>query len=342
MRLVFKPLFHVRLRHGFYLSGASVGDFRAEPSAATCRRLAEHGLVVRYLDDGWAVYAEVEPDSDPLRLLRPLGDVPLHFTFLLHAAHAHLWTITDLPAHRPGREVFVVDNLRDDALHLGDSVAAARLGPPLRLVRSTAWSHTLGAAAATATVTIRDRFASVVFTATYSFDENVSDVRVDLGSGTLPAGRYTVEDDQGGSEQIYFDPEIFGGLPFTVVEIFSQGEHVPSANRFLDGDLITAREYTFQLEPRSTTWRYHVIRKYSETEPDLDDLQITGPVTFTSNVEADRKVFDSTTVVALGEDRRDLVLELDSSSLRDLPNPTTATPLEGAPGSWVSVMYVYV
>lgn len=363
MRTVFRPLFRVRLRHSFYASGRSRGDFLAAPAAATRRALARHGLIFRPLADGWAVYAEIEPDSSPERLLRPLGADGLRLTFLLLPANPHLWNISELPEYRPSRSVFYFNNLRDDQdggrLYLGDSVAGERLGEALPLVAGGIYTHRFAAPVEAASVTLADLFGNPVATISFALPPgtSTSEYRLDLtAAGRLAPGRYSASDDHGGSAVFYYDSEIFAGRPFGAVEIFSRtdtltpdaSDLVPAAYRYLDGDQLSGVDYSLQLERRSTTWRYHVVKKYSVDGFALEDLEITGDVAFDPpSVDSERAVFTSTAAVPLAESRRDLALTTTTSppeKIRDLPNPAAATPLaaEGSPPGFVSEIYVYV
>ncbi len=370
MRTVYRPLLTVRLRHSFYASGQSLDDFRVLPAAATGRLLARSGLVLRELADGLAVYAEVEPDAFPHRLLRPLGADGLELTFLLMPANPHLWNISELPDHRPGASVFCFDNLRDDQadgrLHLGDSLAGARVGEALELVPGGIYTHRFAAPASAATITLTDRFGNAAASASFALDggETTTEYRFDLDAAGLPVGRYAASDDLGGSAQLYYDPKTGGLRPFGVIEIYSRTDHltpggvdtVPPAYRFLSGEELTgAGDYHLQLDSRATTWRYHVLKKYSADGFQLDQLEITGDVAFTRTLEPERAVFTSTAAVPLAERRRPLALTAaaappasppagDEDKLRDLPSPAASTPLAagGSPPDFISEMYVYV
>ncbi len=375
MRSVYQPLVRVRLRHSFYASGQSRDDFSVEPAAATRRALEAQGLIFRRLDDGWAVYGEVVPDSTPPRLLRPLGAGGLQLRFLLLPVNPHLWTVTELPEYRPGAEVFYFDNLRDDPedgrLLLGDGAAGARLGDPLPLITGGVYTHRFAVPVRSAQVDLADRFGSPAASASFVLDDPdpaaaTSEYRFDLAEAGLAPGRYTASDDQGGSAELYYDPEVFAGRPFGVVEIFSrtdvltpdESELVPPAYRFLDGEELTGvTDYCLQLDSRSTTWRYQVFKQYSADGFALDQLEITGDVAFTRTVDAERAVFTSIAAVPLAESRQDLALaaldtpsasppdpEDEEDKIRDLPSPTAATPLaaEGSPPELISELYVYV
>jgi hypothetical protein len=359
MQSAYAKLFRVRLRHSFYASGESVDDFRVEPAPASRRTLQEHGLVFRPLDDGWAVYAEVEPDSSPPTLLRPLGIDALRLSFLLLPKNPYLWSISDLPAHRPGRSVFYLNNLRGDPadgrLHLGNSVAAERVGEALPLIAGETYTYLLATPKNTASFQIDDLFGNTLGTDSFTLPDaatSTQEHRLDLTKiQRLAAGLHTVHEDDGGWQIFYYDPQLFAARPFGVVEIFSRTDTltpdgidlVPVAYRFLDGDVLTGVEYTLQLDSRATSWRYNVVKKYGADGLQLEDLSIAGPVAFTKSVESDRAVFISDDLVALAESPQTLVLEENENRVRILPNPMAATPLQaGATDSYVSEINVYV
>jgi hypothetical protein len=358
MKTAYRSLVRVKLRHGFYASGESVIDFRVEPNAETAQRLSDFALVPRRTPDGVALYAEIEPDGNPPRLRRPLGRKPLRLQLLLLTQSPYLGNISSLPEHRPGRSLFYFNNLRDDRtsgrLHLGDSVAGQRVGTAISLIASDTHSYRFPTEVEAAVLTLKDIFGNPMATIPARFPEPVSEHRVELGDieGLVP-GRYLLSDDHGGSESFFYDPALGSRRPLAVIEIFSttealtpdQTNRVPAAYRFLDGEELTSvGDYVLQLEPRSTTWRYNVIKKYTSNTVTLAGLTITGPVGFTKSLESDRAVFTSSADVALSETERALVLMHSGTKICALPNPSAATSLqEGtSAGALVSEMYVYV
>jgi hypothetical protein len=360
VRTAYQPLFRVQVRHAYYAGGRADGDFFLEPSAAT-RQLATQSVVLKMLPDGGAAYVEVMPGTSPAALARPLQAADLQFTFLLHARNAQLESVTDLPPYRPSRTVFVFDNLRDDTagvvMHLGDSVHGRRVGPSIDLVSGPTLFYTLVAPAAEAVLTLRDRFGATRWAGTVVLSDSVhltDAVRLDLSAiGGIGPGRYTVSDDGGGSAEFYYDPELNGRRPLAIVDIFAStsgltpdgSERVPSAYRFLSGDRIAAAtDYTIAFEPRATTWRYEVVKKYEANGIELAALTVDGPVAFTRDVDGSRAVFTSTAAVRLSQVRRHLVLAHQGSPIRSLPNPGVGTPLGqgAAAGQFVSGFVVNV
>lgn len=359
MRIRFDALFQVRLRHGFYADGRSTADFGVVPSAATEALLAEHGLIFRGLADGWGLYAEAVQQGAQSLLSRPIDEEPLRMHFYLVTRHPHLATITDLDEFHPAREVFYFNNLRLDQassrLHLGDSVADARVGPPIRLVTGSTLSYRFASAAAAASIEVRDLFGNLLATRAFDLPEPTTEYRLELGDiDALVPGRYLLSDDQGGSETIVYAPDAGDKQVFALVELFNRTDaltpdstdRVPAENRYLQADEIRhIDDYCIQLEARETSWVYQVVKKYDVGNAIAPaGLTLSGDIPFNKVLEADRAVFTSTASVALGEAPRSLVLNHDGSKVRDLQNPGPATPLrDGASaGSFISEMFVYV
>lgn len=361
MRIAFKRLFRIRVRHGWYPDGGTHEDFDVVATPSTAVLLAALGLRTRAHADGLTVFGEVEPGSDPPALRRPLGAVSLRFTFELRARNARLLNITDLPPFKPAQTIFCFDNLREDVAagrtHLGDGVAGARIGEAVTLVTAGVHMHPLGAPVVEATVTIRDRFGATVATLdARSPDPGASQSEYRLDLTALPSivpGRYEITDNQGGVSRIHYDPGA-ASRPFGVIEIYTSTtgltpdatDRVPVPYRFITGDTLTGLDpYYVQLEAVATTWRYLVTKKYVNNGIALAQLSIDGPIAFTGAVSGDSAVFTSTAAVRLSAARRGLkLLKQPAKELRDLPDPDLTTPLGAVDASpnFVSDMFVYV
>ncbi len=363
MRIAFTRLFRIQVRHGWYTDGATREDFDVVPTPSTLTLLAELGLRVRIHADGVTVFGEVLPGTMPPLLRRPLGPVSLRCAFELRARNTRLLNITDLPPYAPARTIFCFDNLREEIASgrnlLGDTVANARIGPSVALVASPAYTYTLGAPAASAAITIADRFGATVAT----IDARSPDASAPLAGylmdlaaiPRLVPGRYQISDDQGGSVSIYYDPDLAASRPLAVVEIFTRTDaltpdgtdRVPASYRFLTGDTVTTvAPYVMQFDAVATTWRYLVTKKYPNNGIALSQLAINGPVAFASAVSTTSAIFTSTTAVRLSDAPRGLTLQKQPppKDLRKLPEPTLTTPLNivAAVPNFVSDMFVYV
>lgn len=365
MHIAFKPLFRIRVRHGWYVDGGTLGDFSVVPTPSTAALLDALGLRVRGHADGLTVFGEVEPDTDPPALRRPLGATSLRFAFELRARNASLLNITALPSFAPAQTIFCFDNLREEVASgrklLGDRVADARIGPALALVTAGTCTYALGAPAVAATITIRDRFAATVASLEARSPDPavpISDYRLDLTA--LPKvvpGRYRITDDRGGASTIYYDPDLAASRPFGVIEIFTRTDEltpdatyrVPASYRFITDDTLPGLDpYYIQLEAVATTWRYLVTKKYANNGITLAQLSIAGPILFAGAVSGNSAIFTSTAAVRLSAASQGLKLLKDpmdpTKPICALPDPDLTTPLGSVPAlpNFVSDMFVYV
>lgn len=362
MKLVYHPLLRIRLRHSFYKSGESTEDFALEPTPFTRAALRDYGLLYRATADGGLVLARVAPDSNPVALIAPLDPAELRLQFLLLPQHAHLASMSDLPAHQTGRHVFYFNNLRDDSqngrLHLGDSVADARVGSPMLLLTGDTLSYPFKPAVNGATITLEDLFGNVLTTTTFQLGSEVTDeFRLDLRNvpGLRP-GPHRAFDSGGGSQSLFYAPDLFAENPFGMVEIFGSTlslkpddtELVPAAYQILNGAVLNqVADFHIQIEARKTSWRYHVIEKYGTQAIDLNIVDIVdtnNALTFQKTVQGSEAVFNSTAAAALSEEPPGLELRQGASKLSQLPYPRVTTPLQegSSVGQFVSEMFVYV
>jgi len=361
MRVVYRKLFRIRVRHGWYANAETRGDFELAPTESTAALLDAVSLRTRRYPDGLTVFGEVEPDSNPPALVRPLGSDALRFAFELRAVKPALLNIAELPGFNPGRSVFCFDNLHEEIDSgrklLGDSVANARIGTPARLVTGSMYTHEFTAPVHSATIRVLDRFGAQLASLDARSPQppaRLTGYRIDLSAiAKLVPGRYTIADDHGASNAIYHDPGLDASRPLGVIEIYSRTEpitpdnsnRVPAGYRFFSGDSLTGFDsYHLQFEALATTWRYIVTKKYDNNGITLDQLAIDGPLNFGKSVSGMRAVFTSDAAVRFSETPRGLKLKAGNTQIRDLPDPGERTVLgRGAgPGSFVSDTFVYV
>lgn len=374
MHISFKRLFQVQLRHTFYKDGRSVQDFSAHPSPATARVLQDYGLIFRPSSDGFSLYARVEPGTPPHHLLNSIGTDNLRLHFLLQPTNPYIQNVSALPGYQPGRSIFYFNNLRDDQqhqrLHLGDHVVNSRIGGPLHFVAGPVYTHRFLDVAtsspllvSSATITIQDMFGNSVHTESFQYPDRAeyktSEYRISLQAiPKLGPGRYVVNADQGKSQDIFYDPDLKFSRPFGVIEIFNrtdsltptQADIVPQDYRFLLGDQLTGLDpYQLQLDARSTTWRYTIMKKYDKSSIPLNQLSIVGDLSFNARVldppvNPTRAIFTTSGEEILQEIPRSLELHQNGTELRKLPNPQLSTALQKGSSSnnFVSELFVYV
>jgi hypothetical protein len=180
----------------------------------------------------------------------------------------------------------------------------------------------------------------------------ISKYRYDISKvAGLTAGRYHVQDDQGGRLAFYHDPKLFGGNVLGVIELFNRTDNltpdatdkVPAAYRFLDGDQLTGpRAFTMQLERRSTRWRYIVSKKYDKNSIELVKLAVAGPVVFNRADEDKQVIFTAKDPLPLSETQQKLVLMHDGVEIRGLPNPSLTSPVDGTVSGGIIFSDIYI
>jgi len=374
MRIAYKRLFQVQLRHAFYTDGRSVQDFSVQPSPATANVLKSLGLIFRPAADGFSLYAQVGSGDPPHRLFNSIGNDTWRLNFFLRAINPYIRNMSALPAHRPGRSIFYFNNLRDDQaqqrLHLGDSIANARVGEALQVVAGSVYTHRFldvgtsePVAVSSATITIQDMFGVSVHSESFQYPDTdeykTSEYRMSFQDiPKLVPGRYVVTADQGKSQEIFYDPDLNQSWPFGVIEIFNRTESltpaqtnlVPQDYRFLVGDELTGlNPYQLQFEARKTKWRYNIIKQYDTNTISLNQLSIVGALSFNPRVlepsgNPTRAIFTTSGEETLREIPHILELQTHGNVLRKLPNPQVSTALQkgSSPNHFVSDLFVYV
>lgn len=359
MRAAYAPLFSVEIRHGFYRARHPGGDLVLVPTPETAHLIRQRAWIFRPSNHGATVYAEVSAAGPDPRLLRPVGPGGIRLAFTLTPRVPFLAGVSDLPRTRPGRELFCFDNLSADVddgrLHLGDSVAGSRRGPPVGLATGSDLLYEFDPPVVRTRVECHDRFGDRMFGVDVRSPrppEPIAEARLDEWS-LLEPGRYVLSDDAGHSSAVYREPGLQGQSPLGVVEIFDWSgalspdvvDRVPEPYRFLAGDLVTFKAYVVQFAPRATTWRYVVVSKTKPGELVLDELTINGPQAFTGVVDGDQVTFTSDAALALSQVPADITLDdAAGATLLELPSPSVSTPLATEPitNDLVSPMYVYI
>lgn len=372
MKLVYRPLLEIQLRHSFYKSGFAADDFDIVPGTNTLEMLKQYALVWRKNDTGFVIYAEVDASSiggvnenvspAPLpRLINEHLEETLQLSFYLRANNKYLSNITELKRYNPGRELFYFNNLRDDQesglLHLGDSFTDQRVGDAIALVSAETVTYRFSSAVNSANILINDSFGNTRHNSSFEFDDpsfTALEHRIDLNEASaMRAGRYSLvhEGSTDDPQVFYFDPEVFALNPLAVIEIFNstveltsdESELVAADYQFLLNDEIQAiGTYALQLEARATTWRYNVIKKYDSNPYSLANLDDISD--FTKSLESERAIFLADDERALSEQPATIALHHSGTKLRNLPSPQLTTQLQQAASedSYISDMYIYV
>ena len=218
-----------------------------------------------------------------------------------------------------------------------------------------------------ATITIQDLLGKQIHTESFHYPDEpkyrTQEHRISLPDiQNLTPGRYLVTADQGKSQTMFYDPDLGNTRPLGVIEIFNRFNSlteppqnlVPESYRFLNGDQLTElQSYYVQIEARSTTWRYNIIKKYEKNNISLNQLSIGGNLTFEDPEfppdKSDRVIFSTDAEEVLKEEDlqgtpRTIELFRSGTKFRTLPTPqmTTALKKGDGPRKYVSEIFVYL
>ncbi|RKZ97360.1 MAG: hypothetical protein DRQ43_03065 [Gammaproteobacteria bacterium] len=370
MKISYQTLCRLKLQHSYYNDSRIDGGLRVWPTPACQDILEHHHILFRQTENGFSLFVKVVPETTPAQLFQQLNSETLKLSFWLEASNPLLLNISALPARHSGQDLLYFDNLTDhritpvaeSLLYLHDTSLNSKPGDVLRLVVNSVYTYRFTTPVTEAVLILKDLFNKTVETITINGSEPISEYRINLADiQAMVPGRYTFMDDQGGSSDIYFYPELMGKPVFGLVDLYNttknlttdNSEQVPEAYHFLslNNTLTQVSAYTLKFDSQETTWRYIVTKKYANNGIELDQLTVkdsNSMVTFEPEPDADDKhiIFTAQKGLALKETRKPIVLEQKSPSnkIRDLPNPTFSTALQKFSGltDFSSDIYIYV
>jgi len=363
MKSIYKKLLQLKISHSYYKNGKSNNDFVIKPSRLCKQMLDDYGFIFRNQNDGFNIYVEVVPDSDPLTLFKSIGMTSFKLCFYMITTNNNLHTMSDLPNIRLGKEIFYFNNLHDfsnedDELIMGDSVAEQEIANPIVNINNQVYTYKFTAPVATATLDIKNIFGDSIYSKKIYADSDggvVNEVRINLlDINKLVPGRYTISDDHGGVVEFYYDPAMVSESVFGVMEVFSDtinftsdsSNRVPEIYQFISAEkLLGIDSYLISMESRATKWRYIVEKKYLTNGINLQDLKITGPEEFTEVEESGVTFFISNESILLHENPLPLKLVgSDDKGISNLPSPSQKTQLKFNSDSnqYESHMYIYI
>jgi len=354
-------LVQLTVEHEYFRSGV-VETVRVRPATETQRALRAADLLVRRIGPVWLLGAEVDPvvpspGADPeVHLRRPLPANVLRFGLVVASPVVPL--VSTLDAWQPGATVYHLSNLTPsgaaDAPYLTDPATGERLGPPVPLVAGPTWTYPLATPAAAVELTVADLFGSTIATLRRTFDEPVDGVALDLASiEGLTTGRYTIQDDTGGTATLYYAPGMEGEPLFAMVELYVSSlpfadppEQVVGDYRFLDGErVLGAGPFRCAIPARTTYWQYVLEKKYADNGIPLDRVEVTGDLDFDRTaLSASQATFESNDPAVWHEAPLRITLEDHRGRpLQQLPVPGPGTALrDREAGGQSAVQFIYL
>ncbi len=370
MKTSYQPLFEFQLLHNYYTDSSASQSFRVLPTTSCQYILNHHHILFRQTENGFTLFVEVVSDTSPPQLSQQLNTETLKLSFWVEVTDPLLLNISALPSdHHPGKELFYLDNLSDhrtmpilqSPLYLNDTTENSPLGDTLLLLTSSQYTHSFSASVAPVTnaiLTLKDMFNNTLDTFATG-PEPISEYRISLTNiKGMVAGRYVLTDGLGDPVDLYFSPELMGKPVFALIDLYNStkditsdnSEQVPAPYRFLSSTNILAgiSSYTLKIDSRKTTWRYIIIKKYTNNGIDLNQLAVkdtSSAVTFVASPPDTKQIiFTASKALPLNEARKPIVLERSNNKIRDLPTPTLSTALQKPSGltGFSSDIYIYV
>lgn len=329
---LFETLFDVHIKHYYYESEYS-SDFKAIPAKETKRFMQGAGLIFRAHNSGFKIMGEVLPaGQDKFELLSSFNKFT-RFQFFLKQTKPHFLNYTDLPFHRPGKEIYYFNNQQSNVegqvkyLHpLSNRVEASS---KMKLKKGVyTYVHSGNEAKKTVHLVFPD--LDIVVEQTAENNENEFTFQFDLTN--YANGRAELRIDGNIEESFYaVNRRDMAGI-FGVIEILNT-PGTPSEYRFMEPNgVLKKQEYTLAFQNRSTHWRYLVIDRSGMNldTPGIEDNDPQG-YTFskdaTGSYPAEYEVFVSDQEIPLSETRlKTLKLSQKVNSSRksvqeSLPNP---------------------
>lgn len=354
MTIAYDILFRVTVHHSFYKNGVSA-DFSFQPAPDTQRLLDTYGLVFKKFEQGFAVFARVEPGAapnDPPKLFFPIHKNSLRFRFLMVPNNNHFYNYTKFHNNKfpqAGKELLYFSNVKmatGDAPVLGDAVST-NPGTYLRLLNTNILNLKYNSPVSTANPVLSDVFGKV-YTPMPFIDlpagQKTDELQIDFRKiNEIKPGRYRVSDANLPKDiDLYYEPELSGQDVFGIVDIFSDtddftnptNDQVAMEYKFLDGDLLNrdvngllVADYRIELEASAYELRYIVQVKQNTVDP--TKLKITA---FNVAVAgANPSTFTSASLIDWSETPQNFTLMHNTSNLKSLPNPTVFHPLKKRP-----------
>lgn len=246
----------IACRQPYFAPGTAL-PLSLAPDAATQVLMRQYGILFRPQNGGGELYCR-----DPSLMGRYAAAQPLAFTVTNNDPYLLNYSMIEqgrLGMHTDSgtplaQSVFYADNLHDAGGRLLPDFSGSAIA-----LRPARFNQALAAPVSSASVVLVDALGLPAWRQ-QTPDEPQSVIQ--LAPRGIPAGRYSLQVDGAQVLDFYLAPQ-FGARPFAVLAIYpggpAQAARMPAGCAMIGADgALTAQEYSFQLMPRATVWRYHL------------------------------------------------------------------------------------
>lgn len=283
IRIKYKALFDIELRHSFYVSGLCP-DMEVVPSAGCRAMLGRYGLKYLPTEAGLKLFAKVETVGGKDLIKNPIPN-ETKFTFLLKLRNSYFENFTQTNLSRLKTQHYYFNNLTDNVsadsvpLLLSDTTAKTVTDTDLLGFETNTFSFTEGSTEATLTGELRFTDSGEVFSRELTNHNNTFNFSYDLKAA--PSGRAKFFIGTNEKAEVYsINAADYGGL-FGVAEIFYKST-LPASYQFQQADnAIETRFYKITFANRSTRWRYIINNKFNPAVTGVNVAKTNGtPISF--------------------------------------------------------------
>lgn len=282
MKMQFKKLFQFQIDSG-YFPNRNEPLFYFAPTGPCRNTLKQHQITFRPTSNGFFLFCQVtttNEDKNRPKMLIQLRNKP-NLTFATYSSHPNLACFSALPLEMPRHSAYIFNNLDttqhdDGSLYLIPNTPEAFAAKKYRLPMY-AKKFSIPCDAIQGRETLR-LFKCGDDTPLPAQALQITDQTIYVDLTDHPTGEYEIRDRKKKHLQFYADNELSCQTPFALLD-FQVNRKVPPQSRFIEinSGLISFKHFLISIPSRLTTWRYYVIRKYSQFI-DASKLRINAPL----------------------------------------------------------------
>lgn len=285
IRIKYKPLFDLELRHSYYLNGKST-DLQLIPSEACKVLISAYGLRFLPTGSGGKLYAKVETVSGKDIIKSPIPEA-VKFTFLLKVRNVNFENFTALSLTKPKNQHYyfnnLVDNLSGDSspLLLTNTATKVVTDTDLMTFETNVFSFTDISAETTQNSEIKFIDSGETFRHELENHHKTFNFTYNLKKTSCGRAKFLIGDVERSTFYVT-NANDYVGL-FGVVEIFYK-KTLPQTYQFqLADNSIETKFYKIAFANRATRWRYIINSKFNQAITGVKVAKTSGtPIGFGS------------------------------------------------------------